>query len=169
MDVRIIGTDPPVGPWGREDLLVGMPRGRDVEAPQPVIGGAVMEFRGEIDVRVTDDGVDARGPWVQGRRGSRFLYLTWLAKQDRELTIVRRAKLMLDALDPAELVAGARGGAVLEGRLSLTGADGGPVCAAVRPPAIRWSLARGPADETDLDDDSDPGDDGGAGDGPAVG
>jgi hypothetical protein len=31
---------------------------------------------------------------------------------------------------------------VLVGRLSLVDAQGGPVCAAVRPPTIRWTIER---------------------------
>ena len=54
--------------------------------------------------------------------------------------MVRRAKLMLAAVDDATIEAAECNGRPLVGRLSLTGKDGTPVCAAVRPPAIAWSL-----------------------------
>ncbi|GGB88205.1 hypothetical protein GCM10011314_30050 [Knoellia flava] len=105
-----------------------------------------MTFDAALDVVVTQDGVDLRGPWVQGRRGDRFLYLCWGHDDGGGFVMARRAKLMLGVLDPVDLV-DARDDALLVGRLSLVDARGGPVCAAVRPPAIRWTLERGlPAD-----------------------
>ncbi len=53
----------------------------------------------------------------------------------------RRAKLMLEAVDPAVLDAASRSGR-LTGRLGLTDARGDPLCAAVRPPLVAWSAAQ---------------------------
>jgi hypothetical protein len=50
----------------------------------------------------------------------------------------RRAKLMLDAIDPATLDAANRHG-TLTAHLELTDTNGHPLSAAVRPPLIRWS------------------------------
>ena len=47
----------------------------------------------------------------------------------------------LRAIDADVLDAAARPGHRLEATLSLTGGDGGPRCAAVRPPAISWTAA----------------------------
>jgi hypothetical protein len=51
----------------------------------------------------------------------------------------RRAKLMLDRIEPSVINA-----AIAAGRLvatvDLTGGDGGPRCARVDPPAIIWSV-----------------------------
>lgn len=98
-----------------------------------------MTFDAELDVVVTPAGVDYRGPWVQGKRGDRFLYLCWGHDSTHGFDGFRRAKLMLGVLDPAEM-ASAPEGAILQGHLPLVDARGGPVCAAVRPPVIRWSL-----------------------------
>lgn len=49
-----------------------------------------------------------------------------------------RAKLRLDAV-PADVLAEALRTGVLAGELDLTDAEGMPLCASVRPPAIRWS------------------------------
>jgi hypothetical protein len=138
MDVRIVGVSLPAPVFDGHEILVGMQRGRDVVSPRPVEGTS-MTFAAELEVAVTAAGVDYRGPWVQGKRGDRFLYLCWGHDSTHGFAGFRRAKLMLGVLDPAEM-ASAPDGAALEGRLSLVDPRGGPVCAAVRPPAIRWTL-----------------------------
>ncbi|MFF9915424.1 DUF5990 family protein [Streptomyces sp. NPDC013457] len=78
---------------------------------------------------------DFRGPYVQGRRGARFLYLTWgEVPAGGAFTMFRRAGLLLGDL-PAQAVE--RGSA--EARLGLTDACGMPLCASVRPPRVRWT------------------------------
>ncbi|KGN34080.1 hypothetical protein N802_11760 [Knoellia sinensis KCTC 19936] len=143
MDVRIVGQPLPSPVIGGRTVLVGMQRGRDVVTPRP-ISGSSMVFDAALDVVVTPEGVDFRGPWVQGKRGDRFLYLSWGTDEGDGFVMERRAKLMLGVLDPEEMVT-AESDDVLEGRLSLVDARGEPVCAAVRPPTIRWAL-RGSAD-----------------------
>ena len=96
----------------------------------------------EVDVVPTDDGLDFRGPAVQGKRGDRFLYLTWgEVHADGTFEMFRRAKLMLDRIEPDVIEA-----AIVVGRLlatvDLTGRGGGPRCARVDPPAIAWSVPR---------------------------
>ncbi|MFC7490768.1 MULTISPECIES: DUF5990 family protein [unclassified Knoellia] len=140
MDVHIVGVSPPAPVIEGRAVLVGMQRGRDVVSPRPVDGQS-MTFDAELDVVITEAGVDYRGPWVQGRRGDRFLYLCWGHDSAHGFDGFRRAKLMLGVLDPAEMAA-APEGTVLEGRLTLVDARGGPVCAAVRPPGVRWLLRR---------------------------
>lgn len=138
MDVRIIGEPLPASDFDGARVRAGMQRGRDVVSPRP-LAGTSMTFEAELDVVITEAGVDYRGPWVQGRRGDRFLYLCWGHEGAHGFEGFRRAKLMLGVLDPAEMAA-APDSAVLEGRLSLVDKRGGPVCAAVRPPSIRWRL-----------------------------
>jgi hypothetical protein len=84
-------------------------------------------------------GADVRGPYIQGRPGGRFIYLSWgTVDEAGTFTMFRRAKLWLDAAGPATLDAARRSGQ-LTARLPLTDARGNPVCAAVRPPRITWS------------------------------
>jgi mannose-6-phosphate isomerase-like protein (cupin superfamily) len=90
-----------------------------------------------IDVDVRDG--DFRGPYVHGRRGERFVYLSW---QAAGAGMFRRAKLMLDQV-PVDVLAQAEAGS-LRADVLLAMPDGSPVCAAVRPPAITWSAV--PAD-----------------------
>lgn len=99
------------------------------EPVDPVPGDAASA-RWETEVRVVDG--DFRGPAVHGKRGERFLYLTWGAPSGDDWGMFRRAKLMLD---PAYADA-----SVLVGTLALTDENGGPRCARVVPPAIEWSV-----------------------------
>jgi hypothetical protein len=55
------------------------------------------------------------------------------------MEMFRRAKVMLDAV-PADTLAAAAESGVLVGRLGLTDGKGQPLCAAVRPPVIEWSV-----------------------------
>ena len=62
----------------------------------------------------------------------------WGTRDGERFEVERRAKLMLDAV-PDHVLAAAAGRGVLVGRLGLTDSDGGPRCAAVRPPVVTWS------------------------------
>ena len=83
--------------------------------------------------------LDFRGPAVQGKRGERFIYLTWGdVGSDGEFEMFRRAKLMLERVAP-ELIESAAKTGCLTASVDLTGNDGGPRCARVDPPAVAWS------------------------------
>ncbi|GAA4593809.1 hypothetical protein GCM10023194_59040 [Planotetraspora phitsanulokensis] len=93
----------------------------------------------ECTAVATPGGADIRGPHIQGRPGGRFIYLAWGSVDDTgAFTMFRRAKLMLDAVDPATVEAAVRGGRLVA-RLGLTDGRGEPLRAAVRPPLIEWS------------------------------
>jgi Family of unknown function (DUF5990) len=86
---------------------------------------AAAEWVAEIR---TDDG-DFRGPAVQGKKGERFVYLTWGTVAGDSFSMFRRAKLMLADLpaDADEVIVD----------VDLTDEDGMPRCARLRPPALR--------------------------------
>lgn len=126
MHIELVGMNCPVLP----DVTVGVQRGSQVVDEQPA-NGAVLTWL--LDVHLTA-GQDLRGPYVHGRPGDRFLYLSWLRSPGG---MFRRAKLMLDEV-PTALLRGHDGDG-LRGRVTLTMADGTPLCAAVRPPVIAWS------------------------------
>jgi hypothetical protein len=86
---------------------------------------ASAEWVAEIQ---TDDG-DFRGPAVQGKKGERFVYLTWGTVDGGSFSMFRRAKLML-----ADLPVGADEVTV---DVDLTDESGMPRCARLRPPTIR--------------------------------
>jgi hypothetical protein len=95
-----------------------------------------------VAVVVAEDGaLDFRGPAVHGKRGERFLYLTWGdIGEDGAFDMFRRAKLMLNRVDPAMVRDADRRDLPLVARVELTDGRGGPRCARVDPPAIVWSV-----------------------------
>jgi hypothetical protein len=110
------------GPYA--DVHVGLQVGRD---PRGLVPGDADGAEWVVDLRV-DDG-DFRGPAVQGRKGERFVYLTWGTYTHGTFTMFRRAKLML-----ADLPADADAVTV---EVHLTDETGMPRCARLRPPALR--------------------------------
>jgi Family of unknown function (DUF5990) len=145
--VRIViaGVNPPGRTFCRPDgsvmdnVHVGVQAARE---PSQLIRADTSEMRWEVDVTVvrTNGALDFRGPPVQGKRGDRFIYLTWgHVGPDDTFEMFRRAKLMLDRVAP-ELVELAMATGRLDARVDLTGDDGGPRCARVDPPAIAWSV-----------------------------
>jgi hypothetical protein len=98
--------------------------------PVGAVPGDAASARWETEVLVGDG--DLRGPAVHGRRGERFLYLTWGSPGAHGWGMFRRAKLMLADAPLVE-----DGTAVAT--VSLTDERGGPRCARVHPPAIAWS------------------------------
>ncbi len=124
------------------NVHVGVQLGR---IPAELILADANEARWELDLDVVErDGeFDFRGAAVQGKRGDRFLYLTWgEVGPDDDFEMFRRAKLMLDRVDTSVMRA-AQGTGHLMASIDLTGADGGPRCARVDPPAIAWSTVAG--------------------------
>ena len=149
MKLTVIGTNLPgktfCQPDGStlENVCVGIQEGRDAVG---LLAGDADSARWETEIRAVtaDDGaVDFRGPAVHGVRGERFVYLTWgnLAAGGT-FTMFRRAKLMLNRIEPdvvSRAVADDRG---LVCTVNLTDGRGGPRCARVDPPAISWTLDR---------------------------
>ena len=149
MQIRIVGHDLPgasCGPgpdWpdGHPNIHVAVQRR---SKPAELLGlcpgdAATAEWTLECSATESPSGVDVRGPYVQGPRDGRFVYLSWgVVGEAGEFTMFRRAKLMLDGVPP-DVLRGAVTAGVLVGRLGLTDEKGHPRCAAIRPPLITWS------------------------------
>ena len=121
-----------------ENVHVAVQVGQD---PVDLVRADADSARWEVEVRTVheDDSLDLRGPAVHGRKGERFLYLTWGdVGGDGSFAMFRRAKLMVSDIEPRVLSAAAHDG-VIVASLSLTDERGGPRCARVRPPVVRWS------------------------------
>lgn len=145
MRIRIEGRDLPgrAGPHAVElrlrNVHVGVQRGKDVVERVPA-GAESAGWEFDVVSREVDGLLDVGGPWVHGRPGARFLYLSWGSVDGETFAMFRRAKLMFGDV-PGELLRSAYDGAgVLVGSLGLTDACGDPVCARVRPPDIVWAL-----------------------------
>lgn len=147
MQVQIIGVNPPGRAFCRpngsamENVHVGVQIRRD---PAELVRADVAEAQWELEVDVvTKDGIrDFRGPAVQGKRGERFLYLTWVnVGPHGESEMFRRAKLMLNRVDEAVMSEAVSTGGI-RATVELTAEDGSPRCARVDPPAISWSASQ---------------------------
>ena len=106
------------------NVHVGLQVGREPVGLVPA-DAAAAEWVAEIR---TGDG-DFRGPAVQGKKGDRFVYLTWGTVAGDSFSMFRRAKLML-----ADLPADADEVTV---EVDLTDEHGMPRCARLRPPALQ--------------------------------
>jgi hypothetical protein len=126
----------------RDHVHVGLQERSD---PVGLVAADADAARWELDVRVvaTEEGDrDFRGPAVHGRRGERFLYLTWGdVGADGSFGMFRRAKLVLDRVEPRLVDTAERTGRPLEATVDLTDDRGCPRCARVDPPAISWRVA----------------------------
>jgi len=142
VELRIIGRRLPGASWsGRECIHVGVQRGAEVVG---IVSGDAGDAVFDIDLELvlgTDGEPDFRGPFVNGRRGERFVYLSWgEVDADGTFAMFRRAKLHLAPLvdqNPADKVAGAKR---IQAVLDLTDAWGRPISASVRPPWVTWRL-----------------------------
>ena len=122
-----------------DDVHVGVQMRRDpAQLVRADESGALWEI--EVEVVRRDGAFDFLGPAVQGKRGDRFIYLTWgnVSPVDG-FEMFRRAKLMLNQVEP-ELIESAMEMGWLVATVNLTGDDGGPRCARVDPPAVAWSV-----------------------------
>jgi uncharacterized protein DUF5990 len=125
---------------GYDNVHVGVQRGREVV--ELVAGDAdAAEWSFEVTTRVGDDGaIDVGGPFVHGRRGDRFVYLSWgTVERAGSFEMFRRAKLHFADADADVLRSALKDGGTLVGRLGLTDRCGDPRCARVRPPDIVWT------------------------------
>jgi hypothetical protein len=150
VQIRIEGRDlpgiscgpGPAFPGGHPNIHVGVQRRNKPGELVGLVGGDAESATWTLEstVQTASDGLDLKGPCIQGSPAARFVYLSWGVVDDdpSSFQMFRRAKLMLDAV-PSEVVQRAREAGVLVGRLGLTDAKGNPLCAAVRPPVIRWS------------------------------
>jgi len=106
------------------NVHVGLQVGRE-----PVDLVAADAVRAEWVTQIDIHDRDFRGPAVQGKKGQRFVYLTWGTVDGDFFSMFRRAKLMLADLpvDADEVIVD----------VDLTDECGMPRCARLRPPAIR--------------------------------
>ncbi|MEL6893039.1 MAG: DUF5990 family protein [Actinomycetota bacterium] len=148
MELSIVGFNLPGRRFCRpdgtpmNDVHVAVQIRHDPADPIPA-DAAEAQWSVEIDVVEGGDALDFRGPAVQGKRGDRFVYLTWGDVAGDEFEMFRRAKLMLGRIDERVLRQAVASGHLVA-RVDLTGDGGGPRCARVDPPAIEWSAGDAP-------------------------
>jgi hypothetical protein len=128
MTLRIVVEGPPKGV--DYALQKGSGTAYDMVQKQRSNGGdLVFEFEPKIREDVVDPMAALGGPFVQGPRGQRFVYLdigTAAGQHDSEWS--RRLKVPLAGITAQML----RAGGIVEARVPGTGRDGGPTCATVK-------------------------------------
>jgi hypothetical protein len=142
MLLEIRGHDLPGRHWHVDDapydnVHVGVQIGRE---PRDLVRADVVRAVWTVPIDVVErDGLhDFRGPAVRGKRGARFVYLTWgNVGGDGTFTMFRRAKLVLADLEP-----GLVGTSHVVATVGLTDERGGPRCARLRPPALELTVGQ---------------------------
>lgn len=99
---------------------------------------AKAEWSFEVEVKDLDGGLDFGGPFVHGRPGDRFIYLSWGVVEGDAFRMFRRAKLHFADAPPDVLASAAETGS-LHCRVRMTDCEGNPRCARVRPPDALWT------------------------------
>jgi hypothetical protein len=144
-ELRIIGRRLPGLTWsGRDSIHIGVQRGAEVVG---IVPGDAADAVFDVDLEVIDgpDGeVDFRGPSVSGRRGERFVYLSWgEVGTDGRFAMFRRLKLHLAPLVEHFSADSVRRAKRIQAVLELTDTRGRPLAASVRPPWVTWRLGSG--------------------------
>ena len=146
MQIRIEGRDLPghrAGPQADAlrlgNVHVGVQRRQEVVGRVPAWAPSAS-WAFEVAGREIDDLLDVGGPWVHGRPGARFLYLSWGAVDGPAFAMFRRAKLLFGDVPTALLRGAYEEAGVLTAELALTDGHGDPLSARVRPPAVVWTL-----------------------------
>jgi len=135
--VRVEAIDPPFGP--DDGMRVGLQAARDVDHHVPATGTSV--FHTEIEIVADEVSSDFRGRHVHGRKGDRFLYLSWGAPDALEpFVMLARAKIKLGDVPPELLDEVTTRDGVLVCELQATNDRGQPASGSIRPPAVEWRV-----------------------------
>ena len=125
---------------GRRDIRVELQTKDGHEAGESVRADA-LAFEAEIVVKSGEDGtLDFSGPAVYGKRGERFLYLSWSGERAGKREIFRRIKIHLRELTRVQLSRAIRSRSTLVARVHAVAKDGGPACASVPLLGGGWSV-----------------------------
>ena len=138
VSVTLAAIDPPFN--ADHGVLFGLQSKSGVDDPVPAT--ASTTFHTEIHVRTSRDSVDFAGHHVHGRRGDRFIYLSWgLPDQTEPFVMFARAKIKLAHIPPDLLERAHEHGQALRAEVQATNAKGQPASGTINPPAIQWSIA----------------------------
>lgn len=132
---RVIVRNPPSGAVmkvqnGKTDLL------------EPRANGNVLIFEFELNVDLTSEKPNFLGPFAQGPKDARFIYVNSGTYAGQAIAYwSRRAKLSLMSISRKEIEQVLKSaGARIETEINGTGSDGGPVCATIK--GLEWRVVR---------------------------
>jgi hypothetical protein len=102
------------------------------------------EFKISIDVvKSSNESLDFRGPFVRGRRGDRFLFLSWGEVDGHGVfSMFRRATLHLSAIKQKDALRALCSNSELEASVNLTDEKGGPICGKIDAEKTIWKIRR---------------------------
>ena len=109
-------------------------------------GDILFECECQVKPRRSGEPPDFAGPFVHGKPGERFLYLSWKpdgwssTEPEPTTTFVRRIKLHLRDITWAQIGEAFHTGGVLQAIIAGTARDGGPACASVPLVGGKWQL-----------------------------
>lgn len=127
--VQIVCTELPDANWGgHAGICIGIQKGKEVEQIVQLPANSVML---KAELRVGNDESEPApnflGPYAQGPKGGRFVFVCWGTMAFGRFMGFRRAKLPLSGLTWASIASGE-----VNATLRCTDAKGGPVCATVK-------------------------------------
>ena len=122
-------------------VYLGIQKGKEVIETIPGDARKAV-FQPTFRVKRLEDGTaDFFGPFAQGKRGERFVYLSWgVCAREGEFRMFRRAKIQLSHLTWKTVQAHITAARPIVARLTLTDCKGCPLCATVKEPHIRWEF-----------------------------
>lgn len=90
--------------------------------------------------RSSDGSVNFLGPFAQGPKTERFIYLNWVMAEEKKgrMDMIGRIKLHLNHITWAAVEKAVQSNRPIRVKLSLTNAKGTPVMASVRPDVAQW-------------------------------
>ena len=140
LSVTIVAIDPPF--TVEDGVLFGLQSRRDADDPVPAC--STTEFQTTIDVVRTDHSeVDFAGKHVHGRRGDRFIYISWgVPDQTEPFVMFARAKIKLGSIPDDLLERAAQQGRVLIVEMQATNTKGQPASVTIEATAIHWRAPR---------------------------
>ena len=128
--LRLIAIDPPFEP--AHGVLFGLQGKKIVEQPVSASGTTIF------DTEITIDSGDFKGRHVNGKKGDRFLYLSWgVADGSESFVMFARAKVKLGAI-PEQVLAAAQESGQLVCELQATNHKGQPASGTIKDPAPLW-------------------------------
>ncbi len=134
--ITIEAIDPPFG--ADSGVLFGLQSRHGVDAPVPA--SKSTDFVAAVELRSTDAGIDFAGDHVHGRRGDRFMYLSWgLPDQAEPFVMFGRAKIKLAHIPPDLLNMAVEGQHPLRAKFRATNPNGQPTTGTIKPAAIHWT------------------------------
>lgn len=126
---------------GQDALLLGIQRDQEIIEATSTSTKRIV-FKPTLRARRNTDGsVNFLGPFAQGPKGERFIYLNWVAAKGEVLAaMIGRIKLHLNHIEWSAVQKAAEAAKPIRVKLALTNAKGKPVMASVRADAARWNF-----------------------------